>query len=135
MRQTLFSRYGRINRFMMVGVLNTLFGLGIYALFIWLGSPTWLALAGGNLAGLAFNFLTTGGLVFADCSPARIPRFVAAYTGLYCLNLVLIHRLTTLMGRPILSQVILTPFMAIVAYLLMSRVVFTSPTSKAGKSQ
>ncbi|EEF24757.1 conserved hypothetical protein, partial [Ricinus communis] len=61
------------------GALNTAFGLTVYSVCIWCGSPTWLALIGGNLAGLAFNFVTTGGLVFADLSPRRIPAFAAVY--------------------------------------------------------
>ncbi|QCP50764.1 GtrA family protein [Trinickia violacea] len=115
---------GRIARFVAVGALNTVFGLAVYTLFVWFGSAPWLALIGGNLAGVAFNFLTTGGLVFADLSPQRIPRFVAAYVGTYLLNLGLIHQLTPRVAGPIVSQAILTPIMAVIAYLLMSKVVF-----------
>ena len=131
--RTLFNRSGRAGRFVAVGALNTLFGLATYSLFIRLGSPTWVALVGGNAAGLAFNFLTTGGLVFADLSPSRIPKFIAVYVGTYFFNLFLIHWLSRLVGGAILSQVILTPIMAVIAYVLMSRVVFTSVGNDASK--
>jgi putative flippase GtrA len=127
--RTLINRSGRAGRFVAVGALNTLFGLAIYSLFIRLGSPTWFALVGGNIAGLAFNFVTTGGLVFADLSPTRIPKFVAVYVGTYFVNLFLIHFLSSTMGGAIVSQVILTPVIAVVSYLLMSRVVF-APVAK-----
>jgi len=133
--RTLYNRSGRVGRFVAVGALNTVFGLATYTLFIRLGSPTWFALVGGNVAGLVFNFLTTGGLVFADLSAARIPKFVAVYVGTYFLNLFLIHWLSAVVGGPILSQVILTPIMAVVAYLLMSRVVFATPANGGSESR
>ncbi|MGT2471967.1 GtrA family protein [Paraburkholderia terrae] len=128
MIKTITGESNRIVRFIAVGALNTVFGLTVYSMFIWCGSPTWLALIGGNLAGLAFNFVTTGGLVFADLSPRRIPAFAAVYIGTYLLNLGLIHGLSPIIGGPILSQVVLTPIMAVIAYLLMSRVVFSDRT-------
>ena len=128
MIKTITGESNRIVRFIAVGALNTVFGLTVYSVFIWCGSPTWLALIGGNLAGLAFNFVTTGGLVFADLSPRRIPAFAAVYIGTYLLNLGLIHGLSAIIGGPILSQVVLTPIMAVIAYLLMSRVVFADRT-------
>lgn len=64
--------------------------------------------------------------MFADLSPARIPKFAAVYIGTYFLNLLLIHELSRLVGGAILSQVILTPIMAVVAYMLMTYFVFAS---------
>lgn len=129
MIKSLAGESNRIVRFIAVGALNTVFGLTVYSVFIWCGSPTWLGLIGGNLAGLAFNFMTTGGLVFADLSRRRIPAFAAVYIGTYLLNLGLIHGLSPIIGGPILSQVMLTPIMAVIAYLLMSRVVFSDRSS------
>ncbi|MGT2495245.1 GtrA family protein [Cupriavidus basilensis] len=61
-----FGQLGRFPRFLAVGVLNMLFGFCAYSAHasIW-DSPTWAALIGGNIAGIAFNFVTTGGLVFS----------------------------------------------------------------------
>ena len=120
-----FRRSARITRFILVGALNSAFGLTVYTALIWIGSATWLALVLGNLAGIAFNFVTTGGLVFSDLSSKRIPKFVAAYVGVYLLNLFLLHELARTPCGPIMSQVLLTPVMAVITYLLMSRVVFT----------
>ncbi|MGE8363278.1 MULTISPECIES: GtrA family protein [unclassified Cupriavidus] len=125
MRLSNLSRLGRFPRFLAVGVLNTLFGLLVYSVCILLKCPTWVALIGGNIAGIAFNFITTGGLVFADLSRKRIPRFVFAYIGLYFLNLGLSHEITPMVGGPILSQTLLAPPLACISFLLMSRFVFT----------
>ncbi|TBR36492.1 MULTISPECIES: GtrA family protein [Dyella] len=114
----------RFIRFVLVGGLNTLFGFTVYALFVVAHSPTWVALIGGNLAGIVFNFLTTGHFVFLDVSRRRLPRFVAAYLLTYAMNLVLIAWLNKLTYNAIVSQAILTPFMAVVSYVLLSKLVF-----------
>lgn len=114
----------RFIRFVLVGALNTLFGLGAYALLIWLGLPVWAALIGGNAAGVAFNFFTTGHLVFADVALARLPRFIAAYAGLYLFNYSAIRALLTMGAGPIVAQMLLTPIMAVLSFLIMSRFVF-----------
>ena len=114
----------RFMRFLIVGGLNTLFGLGAYSLLVYLKLPLWLALLGGNLSGIAFNFFSTGGLVFRDLSTRRIPRFVLAYLIVYSVNLALLHAASGMLQKPLLAQVVLTIPMAILSYVLMSRWVF-----------
>lgn len=123
-----FSRLGRFPRFIAVGVLNSLFGFCAYSVCILLGLPPWAALIAGNVAGIGFNFLTTGGLVFADLSRRRFPRFVLSYLALYLLNLGLAHEIIPLVGGPIACQALLTPPLACLSFLLMSRFVFNART-------
>ncbi|MGO4808083.1 GtrA family protein [Cupriavidus sp. 2MCAB6] len=125
-----FGQLGRFPRFLAVGVLNMLFGFCAYSACIYLRLPTWAALIGGNIAGIAFNFVTTGGLVFSDLSRERIPRFVLSYLALYFLNLGLAHLLVPVVGGPIVSQALLTPPLACLSFLLMSRFVFTKKTDR-----
>ena len=115
----------RFVKFLLVGLLNTLFGLAAYALLIHMGLPIWLALIGGNVAGIAFNFFTTGHLVFSDIALTRLPRFVGAYLACYALNYIAIRILVSLHLGAIESQVILAPFIAVTSYYLMSRHVFS----------
>jgi putative flippase GtrA len=117
-------RHHRFLIFLMVGALNTLFGFAAYTAFILLHSPTWLALFGGNVAGMLFNFFTTGHFVFLDVSPSRLPRFIAVYLLVYYANLVLIGVLNPHTHNAIISQACLTPFFAVFSYVLMSRWVF-----------
>jgi len=123
-----FNRLGQFPRFIAVGVLNSLFGFCAYSACIFLKFPPWAALIAGNVAGIAFNFLTTGGLVFADLSRKRIPRFALSYLALYLLNLGLAHAIIPLVGGPIFSQALLTPPLACLSFLLMSRFVFNRKT-------
>jgi putative flippase GtrA len=89
-----------------------------------LGTPVWLALIGGNVAGIVFNFITTGGLVFEDLSISRAPRFVLAHILIYLTNLTLIHLLVRIVHRPIVAQALLVVPLAVASYLTMSRFVY-----------
>lgn len=116
----------RFIKFILVGALNTLFGLGAYALLIRWGLPVWASLIGGNVAGILFNFVTTGHFVFANMLLTRLPRFIGAYLGLYVLNYLLIQLLLALHMGAIGAQILLTPVMAIGSFYVMSRYVFAS---------
>jgi putative flippase GtrA len=115
----------RVFRFVLVGGLNSLFGFTVFGVIAYLGGHTWQALLGGNVAGIVFNFLTIGGIVFRDLSPKRLLRFITAYLGLFLLNLKAIELLTNAIQTDrILAQALLTAPMAILSYLIMSRFVF-----------
>lgn len=116
----------RFIKFLLVGGLNSLFGLATYALVLKLGQPVWLSLLAGNLAGIVFNFFTTGGLVFRSLDIRRAPRFVLAYLCVYGLNLASVHWLSPHCGGALIAQVILTLPLAVLSYVLMSRFVFAS---------
>lgn len=127
----------RVFRFVLVGGLNSLFGFTVFGVIAYLGGHTWQALLGGNVAGIVFNFLTIGGIVFRDLSPKRLLRFVAAYLALFLLNLKAIELLTgAIQIDRILAQALLTAPMAILSYLIMSRFVFpTQMTSSQEPAQ
>ncbi|MFZ2307999.1 MAG: GtrA family protein [Rhodoferax sp.] len=113
-------------RFLIAGAVNTLFGLLIYSIAIASGLAVWQALLAGILAGLGFNFVTTGGYVFRDLTPIRFFRFAAAYLLVYAVNLGLVTLLSRWMDSAIWIQVILTIPMALGSYFLMSRFVFNT---------
>ena len=114
----------RFIRYLFVGCLNTLFGFLVYSALIFLELPTWAALLGGNIAGIAFNFLTIGGIVFLDLSPARIPLFVLSYGAIYLVNLELIGLLQVWVRGRIAAQAVLVLPMALLSYFILSKYVF-----------
>jgi putative flippase GtrA len=117
-------RHAQLLRFLLVGGLNTLFGMAVYGLAIVCRLPVWGALILGNAAGIVFNFLTTGGWVFRRLSWARFRRFVACYGLLYGLNLALVTGLRHWVPGAITAQALLTLPMALLSYGLLSRFVF-----------
>ena len=114
----------RFIKFILVGLLNTAFGSGIYAALIYAGLPIWAALLVGNLAGIAFNFFTTGRFVFLDAALVRLPRFVGAYLFCYAINYISIRALVSLHLGAIESQLLMAAPMALLSFYLMSRHVF-----------
>lgn len=113
-------------KFLLVGLLNTAFGSGVYAGLIYAGLPIWAALIAGNAAGIAFNFFTTGRLVFSDAAFHRFPRFVTAYLICYVINYAFIRALLKMHMGAIESQLLMAAPMALLSFYMMSRYVFDS---------
>ena len=85
-------------RFIAVGVLNTAFGYGCFALLMWLGLHYTAALLLATVAGVLFNFKTLGKLVFGQKQGGRrLWRFVLTYAVCYGFNLALV-KLFLLLG-------------------------------------
>ena len=116
----------RLIRYLLAGGLNTLFGFAVFGALAWTGWPTWACLLAGNLAGTAFNFLTLGGYVFRDLHHRHLPRFVAVYCLIYLLNLGLLVIAQFMAIDRLIAQLCLLIPMAVMSYVLMSRLVFKS---------
>lgn len=122
----------RFLKFLAVGGLNTLFGFAVYSLLALTIMPTWLVLIASNLAGIAFNFVTTGGLVFRSLEWRRAPRFVICYGVIYCLYLGAIHVLAPLTGGRIQAMAVIVIPMAVLTYWLLATFVFQPHEIKKG---
>ena len=114
----------RIARFVAVGVLNTLFGYGLYALLVSLGALPELALLFATIAGVIFNFFTTGRLVFRNSKNGLFMRFAAAYGFIYVLNALALRGLINSGFAPLTAQAALLPFSVAGTYVMMRRFVF-----------
>ncbi len=117
-------RHAELVRFLIAGGVNTLWGWSVYAVSILLGAPAWLALAIGMVAGIGFNFVSLGAFVFRDMVAKRLPPFILAYLFLYATNLACLQSLHPWIDHPIWSQLVLTPPMAVLSYVVLSRMVF-----------
>lgn len=115
---------GRFVKFLFVGGLNTVFGFLVFSVLALTDLSTWVVLMVANVAAIAFNFITTGGLVFRDMSPTRIPRFLMAYGVIFLIYLVLIEWLSPIYGGRIWAMSIVVLPMAVITYLIQSRFVF-----------
>ena len=111
-------------RFMVVGVVNTVFGYAVFACLSALGCPDLTAVPVAMAAGVGFNFLSYGRLVFASLDIRRLPRFVAAYLCVYACNLIGLRALARLGLTAYSAQALLVFPLALFAYLLNDRWVF-----------
>ena len=109
-------------KFLSVGVLNTVFGYSIYAFLLFLKTPYLLALFAATIAGVIFNSLTFGLLVFNGCGGRFIfGKFVIAYALIYGVNAVLLRVLTIdFFISPYLGQVICVPISVLLSWVLMN---------------
>lgn len=114
----------KLLRFLLVGVLNAAFGYGCFAGFLYLGLHYSAALLLATVLGVAFNFKSTGALVFGSKSNKLIFRFVAGYGVVYGTNVVGIAALKLLGVDPYLAGMALIVPMALLSFVINNRFVF-----------
>lgn len=111
-------------RFLLVGVLNTAFGYGCFALLLLLGLHYSFALAISTALGVLFNFKSTGALVFGSRDNRLILRFVGTYVVVYFCNLLGIRLLVQAGLTPAVAGALLVLPAAVLAFALNKRFVF-----------
>jgi putative flippase GtrA len=121
----------RLATFLVVGAMNSLFGYGMFAFFIFAGLHYSLAVMLGTVLGVLFNFKTTGRLVFKSHDNRLIFRFVGVYVVNYLLTVAALRLLDGLRINMYGAGLIVTAPMALISYLLLSRFVFVEKTVHA----
>ncbi len=112
--------------FLLVGLINTIFGYTIFVILINLKMYYPVALFLSTIMGVAFNFKTTGSIVFGSRDNSLIFRFIAVYIVLYLINLGIL-RIFNLLGFDLIYSGALSIFpVAILSYLLNKRFVFVN---------
>lgn len=114
----------QFHRYLAVGLLNTLFGYGIFALLNYLGLGYPVALLLATVLGVLFNFKSIGILVFESRNNGLIFRFIAVYVVIYLLNLLGLKLLSVAHVNVYIAGAILLPLMAAVGFLVNKRFVF-----------
>lgn len=113
-------------RFLLVGGLNTAVGYALFAVFVWLGLPYPVAIGLATILGVAFNFQSTGHLVFGGARLSQLGRFVGAYSFVYLLNVGSVALLLRAgLNVYVANAVVLLP-VALVAFVLQRRFVFAA---------
>lgn len=115
-------RHATLLRFLAVGVANTAFGYGVYALAVLVGTPAQLALLIQFVLGVLWNYRLHARLVFAVRGWNRLPAYICSYVAIYLVNAV---SLRVLLGQgidPFLAQLLLLPFIVALSWVLIGRV-------------
>jgi putative flippase GtrA len=81
-----FAKKNQFLRFLLVGILNTIFGFSIFAIFVQLGLDDKSAVLFSMILGVLFNFKTTGSFVFANKNNKLLLRFICVYAVIFLLN-------------------------------------------------
>lgn len=80
----------QIINFMLVGIINTIFGYSIYALLIFLGLNYILSVFFSTVLGVLFNFKTISKYVFESNNNKLIFKFMFVYFIVFIVNIFLI---------------------------------------------
>lgn len=114
-------------RFLLVGVLNTIVGYALFAIFTFLGLGYPVAIGLATIGGVLFNFQSFGRLVFDGAHRSRFWRFVGVYCIIYAVNLGGVRLLLQLGANVYVANAIVLIPLSLLAFLLNRRFVFNSP--------
>lgn len=118
------QRLAELWRYYQAGVVNTLFGFGLYALLVRAGLNMYAAQMIAHVLGVAFNYLTYSRHVFRDAGPAK-GRFVLSYIGNYLLSLAALALVSQVVRSPYVAGAIATVAVSLVNYFALRHLVFT----------
>lgn len=116
--------HNQVKKFIVIGVINTLFGYSIYALMIYVGLSYDVALIISTVCGVIFNFHSIGKLVFNNFKYALFFKFVLVYVLVYFINLLLIKLFLLLGANAYLGGALAVIPSAAASFLLNKYLVF-----------
>jgi len=122
MKHLLFDK--QFHRFIVVGILNTIVGYGLFALFIYIGFHYIIASLFATILGVLFNFHSIGKLVFQKHDYRLLFRFFTVYLITYLLSILFLYFFDKLGINMYLAGFLLLIPMAIVSFLLNKFYVF-----------
>ncbi len=115
-----------IIKFLTVGILNTIFGYGIYAVLLFADIPYLVALLFATISGVLFNYFSFGYIVFNGYRGWFIfCKFAITYLAIYGLNAIGLSALIRYFYvSPYVGQVICIPPSILLSWFLMNCWVF-----------
>ena len=119
----MFDR-GELCRFMVVGIVNTAFGYTTFVMLIWLGVPAPASLLLATIAGVLFNFVTTGQFFFNSVGWRPLGRFIAAYGTIYLTNLAILDALRIGGMGAVAAQGVALPVVVPLSFVILKWFVF-----------
>lgn len=114
----------RFLRFLVVGVLNTAFGYGVFALVYLATGSHRIAIVVATMAGVVFNFMTTGRLVFDNRRLRAFLPFILGYAVTGGLNIVIVDLIVAAGVGALWAQLVALPVVVLTSYAINDRVVF-----------
>lgn len=114
----------RFTRFLLVGLLNALFGYAVFAGIYSTSRNQHVAIIVATLMGIAFNFFTTGKMVFGNSSFRAALPFALGYGVSLALNLLIVDGLIAAGVNGLLAQALTLPVIVLTSYFINAKVVF-----------
>lgn len=124
------DNFMQLVKFVLVGILNTVFGYTLWALLLFLGMHYALAVIVSTIIAVLFNFKTTGSIVFKNKDNKLLFKFVQVYIITMCINIFLLKIAKTAGLNLYIVGFVLTIVMAIITFLMQKFYVFRSEDEK-----
>jgi putative flippase GtrA len=126
MRAVATTHAARINelwRFYKVGIVNTIFGFGLYSFLVFVGLNLFIAQITSQVCGVIFNYFTFSRHVFPDRRPS-IGRFVGSYALNYLVGLLLLRLFIIFIRSPYVAGLCTTLVASALNYVVLKTLVF-----------
>ncbi|MBP5972952.1 GtrA family protein [Brasilonema sp. CT11] len=120
----------RFIRFLIVGVINTIFGYLLFALLILLKFRYESAAFISTMCGVLFNFKTTGSIVFKNKNNTLLFKFIGIYTIIYLLQIFFIKQLLDYKINIFVAEALILLPLALLSYTLNNFFVFPKKNKK-----
>jgi len=111
-------------KFLFVGAINTVFGYLMYSIFISTPLHRSTALLCAYIAGVMWNFKTTGVLVFKNGDNSLIFRFIGSYVITYFINLFFLNIFAGYGVNKYIAQLIMVLPIAVLSFVFFKKFVF-----------
>jgi putative flippase GtrA len=115
-------------RFLIVGVMNTIFGYGVFTSCMLLGINYKLSLFISMILGTLFNFKSLGTFVFSSRDNKLIVKFFAVYILIYFVNVGMLRVASSYFENLIIVQAFFVLPVAFLTFIMMSRFVYKKYT-------
>ena len=111
-------------RYYQAGIVNALFGFGLYALFVRLGFNIYVAQICSHVLGVIFNYFTYSRYAFAGDQGSKF-RFILSYAANYFISLAVLAGLAMFIRSPYLAGLMTTVIMSVLNFFVLKRLVFS----------
>jgi hypothetical protein len=111
-------------RFLVTGGINTTFGYGIYAAFIYAGAGYAIASGASIVLGLLFSYQTTSAMVFGRGYRGSLARYIGSYALVYAFSVLILKALDEFGTNPYLAGLLVAPPCAVLSFVLLKLFVF-----------
>lgn len=112
-------------RYLLTGILNTIFGILVYLIFTIIGFNYPSALAFSTILGIGFNYLTFSINVFGFSNKKNFMKYIFNYILIYLCSIGLVSLFITMGLNQNISGVITITIMAIINFFILKKYVFT----------
>lgn len=117
------AEWRQVWRYYQAGLVNTLFGYGLFAALIAAGLNMYGAQAIGHVLGVAFNWFTYSRHAFREAEGSA-GRFILSYAVNYILSLITLKAISYTIPNPYAAGLLTVFIVSILNYFILAKFVF-----------